>query len=297
MATTTDRLLDLLIIGRGPAGVSCALQARRDGLDLLLLGDEPVGGLVCAARRLDNLAGARGVTGPALAARMAEQLAVADVPLLDARVAALRRGERGFVGALDDGRTIHARTVCLATGTAPRPWTAASPGNGVLRDARTLPQGLAGSHVVVVGGGEAALDTALSAADRGARVTILVRGARPAAAPGLLAEAVRAGIELRCDAAVQGVDGGSGRWTIRCRDGAEVAAQVLLACVGREPRDALFRGLTGGAGPAAAVEQPGRAGVFAAGDLIRGQERYVATALGDGQRAALAAAAFLGGRE
>jgi len=296
MATATDRFIDLLIIGRGPAGVSCALQARRDGLELLLLGDEPVGGLVRAARRLDNLAGARGVTGRTLAERMAEQLAAADVPLLDARVAALRRGVQGFVAVTDDGGTIHARTVCLATGTAPRPWPPAPPGNGVLRDARTFPDRLAGSHVVVVGGGEAALDTALSAADRGARVTALVRGARPTSAPGLLAEVGRAGIELRCNALVQDVDGGPGRWTICCRDGSEVAAQVLVVCVGREPRDALFRGLTSGEGPAASVEQPRCAGVFAAGDLIRGRERYVATAMGDGQRAALAAAAFLGGR-
>ena len=71
-----------------------------------------------------------------------------------------------------------------------------------------------------------------------------------------------------------------------------LTADVLVACVGREPRRELWE-CVGTGTLEAAVEQPRMSGLFTAGDLIRGRDRYVATAMGDGQRAGLAAAAFL----
>jgi thioredoxin reductase (NADPH) len=282
--------VDLLVVGSGPAGVCCALQARRDGLDVLLVGDEPIGGLVRAARRIDNLAGTPRVAGRALAEAMSGQIAAAGVPRIDGRVAALRREDGTFVATTAGGMPVRARAVCLATGTRPRDWLADA-GEGVVRDARAFAADLRGSSVVVVGGGEAALDTALSAADRGARVTVLVRGSDVRGAPGLRDEVRRAGIELRFGTEVDSVAGGPGSWTIRCAGGDEIGADVLAACVGRTARDDLFRELSGGSPPEPSVEQSLAPGLFAAGDVIRGRERYVATAIGDGQRAALAAAA------
>ena len=47
-----DRVFELLVVGLGPAGLACTLQALRDGVDVLAIGDEPVGGLVGAATAL-----------------------------------------------------------------------------------------------------------------------------------------------------------------------------------------------------------------------------------------------------
>ncbi|NMC70895.1 MAG: NAD(P)/FAD-dependent oxidoreductase, partial [Myxococcales bacterium] len=127
MASGEDRVHDLWIVGAGPAGMSCALQGVRDGLDLVLAGDEPAGGLLPAARRIDNLAGLPGVTGRALAGRMARQLAERGVVVRRGRVVGLRRADGFFRGLLDDGAQVVARAVCLATGTRPRPWP---PGGG-----------------------------------------------------------------------------------------------------------------------------------------------------------------------
>lgn len=282
--------VDLLVLGRGPAGVSCALQARRDGWRVLLVGDEPVGGLVRAARRIDNLAGRPGVPGTRFAAALGRQLRTTGARSVQAGIAALRCESGWFVADGSGGFEARARAVCLATGTRPRRWLASS--ERAARDVRALPRELAGARVVVVGGGEAALDTALSAADRGAHVAVLVRGAQPRSAPGLLDEVLRAGLELRCGVEVEGVSGGPGAWRLACRSGGSVAAEQLVVCIGREPRDELLQGL-GLEALAPSVDQPALPGLFAAGDVIRGRERYVATALGDGQRAALAAAAFL----
>ena len=293
MASGEDRIHDLLIVGAGPAGVSCALQAARDGLDLVLVGDEPVGGLLPAARRIENLAGLPGVAGRELAGRLARQLADRGVVVRRGRVVALRRADGLFRGALADGTRLAARTVCLATGTRPRPWP---PGEGrkVPRDARDWPDDLRGRRAVVVGGGEAAFDTALTARDRGACVLVLVRGPAPRAGGGLLEEARRRGVEWRGGVEVTALRGAPGAWEVETADGSRIETDEFAACVGREPRRELLDDL-GAPGLPASVESAEVPGLFGAGDLIRGRERYVATALGDGQRAAIAAREFLGG--
>ncbi|MBI5488410.1 MAG: NAD(P)/FAD-dependent oxidoreductase [Deltaproteobacteria bacterium] len=309
MSTGKPPEIDLLVVGRGPAGVACALQAHRDGLRVLLAGDEPIGGLVRAARRLDNLPGLARTPGAELADRMERQLREAGVPTRAARIVALRREGARFVPTVeplgqcnpahaaasgaDHGLSWTAGAVCLATGTRPRPWPPAA-GGVVVRDARALPARLDGWRVVVVGGGEAALDTALNAADRGAGVTLLARGGMLHGSPALLAEVRASRVDVRLGTSVAGASGGAGGWSIRLEDGETVEADVLAACVGREPRKDVWDGIGQGT-LEASVEQRAVPGVFAAGDLIRGRDRYVATAMGDGQRAALAAAAYLGG--
>jgi thioredoxin reductase len=291
MTSERFRDIDLLIVGRGPAGAACALQAHRDGLRVRLVGDEPVGGLVRAARRIDNLPGLPGIAGREFAERLVGQLDAASVPTLDGRVLELRREGGGFRARLADGSVLACGAVCLATGTRPRAWRVA-PEGGVVRDARAFAGSLDGRRVVVVGGGEAALDTALTARDRGATVTILARGGALRGAAGLLAEVGRAGLAVRLGAQPRKVAGGPGGWAVELEGGGTIAAEVLVACIGREPCDGLWRPLAEGV-PDAAVEQRRAPGVFTAGDLIRGRERYAATAMGDGQRAALAASAWL----
>ncbi|HOX46846.1 MAG TPA: NAD(P)/FAD-dependent oxidoreductase [Myxococcota bacterium] len=282
-------MLDLLIVGAGPAGVSCALQASRDGLAALLLGDEPIGGLLGTARRLDNLPGQGGISGPELARRLATELEQRAAPFRRDRVEALELiPGGGFRARLEGGARLDARTICLATGTRPAPlpgWAAEAarllPGR-LVREARALPTDLEGSRVVVAGGGEAALDTALWARDRGAAVEILLRGAAPRAPAALVAEARAAGVRLGPGTEVQRAEpapDGTG-WRLGCSDGRTREAGWLVVCIGREPRLELR-------------PDPLPPGVFLAGDVQSGQARYAALAMADGLRAALAARALL----
>jgi thioredoxin reductase len=81
-------------------------------------------------------------------------------------------------------------------------------------------------------------------------------------------------------------------WVLTCSGLEPVKVQHLIVCIGRVARDELLSGLiVGGFEPG--VEQKSLPGLFLSGDLIRGRDRYVATAMGDGQRAAVAAAAYL----
>jgi thioredoxin reductase (NADPH) len=282
-----QRMVELLIVGLGPAGVACALQASRDGLDVLAVTDEPVGGLVKAARRLDNLPGEPGISGAALAEKLATQLSISKLPIVSSHVSALHR-EQDFVANFADGRILRARCVVLATGTRPRDFDFK---HGPHRDARTLPEDLSDRTLVVIGGGEAALDTALTCRDRGARVAILVRGANIRSAERLIDEALSAGIEIFYRTAVQEISGQPGAYLLGCSGGRTIEAHELAVCIGRVPRDELARELLAEGLPLGAIRTD-CPGLLLAGDLVRGRERYVATAMGDGQRAALAALSY-----
>jgi thioredoxin reductase (NADPH) len=287
-----EKTIDLLVVGLGPAGIACTLQAQRDGLYVVAVGDEPAGGLVRAGRKLVNLPGLPSISGADLAERLAGQLRDTSIVVYHGHISTLERQDRQFVANLAAGRELAAHTVCLATGTRPRDWDISVGGQPVHRDARSLPESLKDGRVVVVGGGEAALDTALSARDRGAEVIVLARGYKLDAVAGLIGEAGRAGIEVRLNTRVARVTGGPGKWVLTCSGWEPVKAHHLVVCIGRVPRDELLGGLiVGGFEPE--VVQNSLPGLFLAGDLIRGRGRYVATAMGDGQRAAVAAATYL----
>ena len=299
--TTPPHRLDLLIVGLGPAGVACALQATRDGLRTLALGDQPVGGLLPAARRIDNLPGRPGTSGVELARQLDAHVAAAGLAVRLAPVVAARRDRDGFVVPTPDG-DLHSRALCLACGTVPAPLPPALAdlprGVRVARDLRGVPDRCDGLHAVVIGGGEAALDTALSLADRGATVSLLVRGAAPTAAPHLLREVVARALVLSCGTSILCAAArlSSTGATLFLDDGRIVDADLVVACVGRRPRTDLFAGL--GLSPdviPAALATP-VPGLFLAGDLVRRNDRYVATAMGDGQAAAILALRHLEAR-
>jgi thioredoxin reductase (NADPH) len=290
--------VDLLIIGTGPAGVSAAIQAKRDGLDFLLVGDEPVGGLVRAARRLDNLPGwINGIPGAEFADRLAVQLKMTGISPVQERVSRLEMD--GAVFTFGSGTVSgKARAVILATGTVPAGVDIGLPGGaeiGIHRDVRTLPENLQGLAVAVCGGGEAALDTALNCLERGGNVVALARGTAFKAVRKLVGEAMRSGIDIRVNTAVSEVRSVEDGLELRLADVSTLKTDHAVFCTGRVPRRELLSGIRPSRAAQADVET-GIPGLFTAGDLIRKSDRFTATAIGDGQRAARLAFEYLKGR-
>ncbi|MBW2260590.1 MAG: NAD(P)/FAD-dependent oxidoreductase, partial [Deltaproteobacteria bacterium] len=264
----------ILIVGTGPAGLAASIQARRDLVDHVVVGREPAGGLVSAAWRIDNLPGfPGGVTGAALSRRLAKQADALGLPIRTGEVTGMEKQAGVFSATFASGERIQARCLILATGTVPRPWSA--PVSGRLhRDVRTLPAALDGSTVAIVGGGDAALDSALSVHGRGGRPVVHARAALRANER-IVRRIEERGIEVRTRSPIEtaGLD-----------------ADHLIVCIGRVPDDALYRLLVPDGPLPPGVETPVE-GLFVAGDLIAGHERYIALAQGDGQRAALLAEA------
>jgi len=286
---------DLLIVGSGPAGIACALQAGRDGWSLLVVGDEPVGGLVRAAHRLDNLPGyPSGIGGEQFADLLRQQAQRQNIEFFLDKIVACRREKDGTFRALTcNGSTIVARAVVLAVGTRPCEFSLTASDGCFHRDIRTLPADLSGRRVAVIGGGEAALDSALSVIARQGAAEVFHRGAVLRCPPALVAEAIGAGVVIRLNHVIERMRILDGRPTMQWQseNGERFsAADHLLVCIGRTPNVELLKQLNVNLDAQTVTSLPG---VFLAGDVINGRDRYVATALGDGQRAALAAGEWL----
>ncbi len=295
------RSSDLAIIGAGPAGLAAALQARRDATEAIIVADEPPGGLIGAARMLNNLPGfPGGITGQEYQRKLAAQAGEAGLEIAHDKAVRCVKGGRGYFIETEAGGTISCRCLILACGTEPIPFTLhglnhAEEGGRFHRDVRTLPKDLSGAAVAVIGGGEAALDSALTVRDRGGKATVLARGSRLRSAPLLERMVEEAGLEIvfgcvitrlevlpDCQLQVK-LERNGDSWRKQC--------DYLLACIGRQPRLELWSQLGGQSVPAGVIT--GLPGVLAAGDLIRSRDRYVVPAQGDGAVAACAAAEYL----
>jgi thioredoxin reductase (NADPH) len=236
------RIADLLVVGAGPAGVAAAAQAARLGLQTRIVDRSGrAGGLVANGFLVENYPGIEEpLPGEELAARLVKHLARFDLAVEQLEARDLVNDDGVWIVTMDRAE-IAARAVVLAVGTRPRPLGA--PGEAQARgrvfyEVRALLAAMPRpSRVVVVGGGEASLDYALTLAARGAAVTLLVRGAA-LKARGRLAESVagKPAIEIRPEARVERIVPADGAIAVEVAypDGARfLSADAMLVAVGR----------------------------------------------------------------
>jgi thioredoxin reductase (NADPH) len=312
-----DGVFDLLVVGAGPAGLSAAVYAASDGLRVVVVDAAGIGGQARSSSLIRNYLGfGKGVSGSRLAEQAYEQASTFGASFLFMhRVTALERAGAEVALTLEDGRSVRARTVVLATGASYRrlgiPALEALIGAGVFYGgpASEAPS-LVGADVYVVGGGNSAGQTALHLARYARRVSLLVR-ARSLGA-GMSHYLIRAiedvpNVAVRTETAVADGGGDSRLEWLLLRDlasggEASVAADALFVLIGADPltdwlpaeieRDEHGFLLTGddlnGAWPLARRSfslETSMPGVLAAGDVRHGSVKRVAAAVGEGATA------------
>jgi thioredoxin reductase (NADPH) len=302
---------DVAVIGGGPAGLFATFYAGLRGLRVALFEALPfVGGQVAALypeKRIFDVGGFPAIRGAELVARLEEQAARAQPAWhLGEAVVGLERRGRGFVLRTAHGGCHPARAVVLTVGIGRfRPRALGVQGvdqwlgrglSHTLRDAR----GLAGRPVLVVGGGDSALDWALELAEAGARVSVVHRRAQFRAVEAAVARALALGVQLRTVSVVDAVLGDSAGphlALVRHLETGEISevpcSQVVLA-LGFEA-DLSFLEPWGipleGRGIVVSPDSMRvDAGIYAAGDAVvyRGKLKLIATAFAE---AALAVSA------
>lgn len=293
----SDDRFDIAIIGAGPAGLMAAIETARQGVSAMVISDETPGGLALAARRLDNLPGYPDGARPVeWVAGLVTQVRQAGIPLVRGRVEKLAERDQTWLvraGSLE----VRSLAVVVATGTRPVryiPPLAESP--LIHRDLRTVPADLAGKKVAVIGSGEAAVDTALSIHDRGAVTTLLARGDNIHACPPLLAELARSPVDVVFKSPVDRIHCLASRIRVcgpALRDGR--AFDHIVIAIGREPRTGEIEMPVGLHFVPAGVAGP-IPGLYFAGDILRSRDRYVVSAMGDGQQAACLAIRHINSR-
>ena len=301
----------LVVVGAGPAGLAAAIQARRAGIDPLLLDCGQAGGLARTAERVENYPGfPGGISGRELMGRFVAQAAGLGINPLAHEVEALQRGQEGLVLQLTGSQqALIATAVILATGTRARHLPLA---RGAVSRVDALAPSLRGQAVVVVGGGEAALDQALLARRRGARqVRVAIRGSRPRAMELLVRRCCRQGIQLDLETDLVDVrEVGEGQLELElehrkshnrtdgeARGRERLQANALVVCIGREPRRPLLpHDLARDSVGDPQLDRLGRTsvdGLYLAGDACRGRHRQVSIAVGDGVAAAMDVVRYL----
>lgn len=175
---------DVLVVGGGPAGLAAAVYGASEGLRVVLVERNAVGGQAGASSRIENYLGfPNGISGDELSARALRQANRFGAEIVMTRsVEKIEPVEEGYEVQLDGDIRVKTRTVVLATGVEWRRLEAEGidrlQGKGVLYGAsRTEAQTVIGKQVFIVGGGNSAGQAAIFFSGYAASVTLLVRGA------------------------------------------------------------------------------------------------------------------------
>jgi thioredoxin reductase (NADPH) len=314
---------DAVIVGGGPAGLAAAVYGASEGLDVLVLESTAPGGQAGASSRIENYLGfPMGITGQELAGAAYSQAQKFGAQMTAAKGArALLCKRRPYSIQLEDETTVPARTIVIATGASYRKLAvedlARFEGAGVYYGATAMEAQLCrGEDVIVVGGGNSAGQAAVFLAQTVRRVHMLVRGAD-------LAETMsrylirRIGqspvIELRTRTEIVALEGSDRLEAVSWRDnqtlavercdvghvfvmtGAEPVTGWLAGCVVLDGKGFIKTGpdltrdeLTAAGWPlprAPHFLETSLPGVFAAGDVRSGNQKRVASAVGEGSTA------------
>ncbi|MFZ5857640.1 MAG: NAD(P)/FAD-dependent oxidoreductase [Chloroflexota bacterium] len=277
----------ILIIGGGPAGMTCALQLQRYGLQSLLLEKRELGGLLWNANLVENYPGfPNGVRGEKLIALMKKQLQRLGVEVKREEVAKVKREDEKFLVETDK-ETYKVDTLVLASGTKSKPLPEIiSPNahNRVFTEVWPIME-TTGEQIVIIGGGDAAFDYALNLSKKRNFVTILNRRETVKCLPLLFERAARERqISYRAGVTVRQitVDEIADRLKVES-DAESFAADHVLFAIGRVPNlDFLSDGIRK---RERELVKSGR--LFFIGDVKNELYRQVAIAAGDGLRAAM----------
>jgi thioredoxin reductase (NADPH) len=302
-----DEEFDIVIAGAGVAGLTAALTAARLGCKTFVLSGDVLGGLLLSIEKVEGFPGfVEGVPGYDLCPMIQEQAVAAGAQFTAASLDGLER-QNGSWQLTSGSSQIRACTVILATGATLKelgvPGEKRLRGKGVSHCASCDAPLVRKQTVAVVGGGDSALQEALTLAEFAERVIILQRGAD------LTAQAVYrdrvAGhpkIEIRFDIVVEevlgdGKVGGVRIHSIKGNASTDLELAAVFVYVGLEPATTFVKTCIkldpSGRVPVDAQMRTELPGVFAAGIARSGSVGRAVASAGDGTIAAIAAERYL----
>jgi thioredoxin reductase (NADPH) len=309
---TENGVRDLIIIGGGPAGYTAALYAARANLEPLVLEGFQWGGQLMITSDVENYPGyAEGVLGPEMMKdfrRQAERFGAEFVSDDVTRVDFSERPFRVWVG----DEEYRSEAVIVATGANARQLglesEVALQGRGVSYCAVCDAAFFRERNVVVVGGGDSAMEEATFLTKFATKVTVVHRRDEFRASQ-IMEDRAQANdkIEFITNAVVEEVIGEAGVTAVKIRDVntgeiTELPADGLFVAIGHDPNTKLFVDWLDLDAGGYIITKPGSTetnieGVFAVGDVVDHVYRQAVTAAGMGCMGALDAERWLAARE
>ena len=301
-------MYDIIIVGGGPAGLTAAVYARRAGKSVLVIEKNAFGGQIAYSPKVENIPGTIQISGAEFADALTEQAMNLGTDVELEKVISVENGEVKTVRT-EEGGCYRAKAVILALGVKHRtlglPGEQELIGKGISFCAVCDGAFYAGQDVVMVGGGNSALQEALLLAEVCSHVTI-VQNLAFFTGEQTLADALKEkeNVSVRFSTLVTGYESKDGQLSavlVRSEETGEedrIAADGVFLAVGLAPENENFADV-------AALDARGyfdadescrtvTEGIFVAGDCRRKNIRQVVTASADGAVAAMAACSYIG---
>jgi len=303
-----EELFDVIIVGGGAAGLTAGIYSSRAKLSTLILNEGAIGGQMVLTEEIANYPGVEKTSGYLLASTMKQQAKEFGCKIksnLKIRTYDLNGEIKRVV--LEDGRKFHSRSVILAPGGRPRPLQIPGEerfkGSGISYCATCDGEFFTGKEVIVVGGGNSALEEAVALTTHAEKVTIVHQFDHFQAFKHAVDQAkMNPRIEFIMESELRSFSGNgvlqevsmehlpSGKTSSMKIDGVFIFAGYipntsdLKGTITLNERNEII------VDPEMRTSLPG---VFAAGDCVAKRYRQVTTAVADGTIAALSAAEYL----
>ena len=317
---------DLIIIGGGPAGLTAAIYASREGSDVLLVERSGLGGQAGITVGLDNFPGfPEGISGQEFSERVTQQARRFGVEILQAVDVEKMEMEAGYHEIYtSDGKHYHSRAVLIATGASYRrldvPGEDDYIGAGIHFCATCDGPFYKGAkEIVVVGGGNSAVEEGLHLTSFAEKVTLLVRGDRLTASQIAIDKVNEptSRIDVKYNTIVEAIEGQDSKLkTIKYRykDSdliEEIHPAAAFIFIGQTPNTGFLKDyaeldqygfvLTGHdiahgkeiLGMEPLPFEASVSGIFVSGDARHGSTKQVASAVGEGAAASISIREFL----
>jgi len=303
-----SKVYDVAIIGGGPAGLAAGLYASRSRMSAVIVEKAKWGGQASTTEELENYPGSiEMATGPKLMKRMKDQAEAFGTELVKNEVTGFDIADKIKVVKLGNDENINAKTIIIATGAQPMllgaPGETEFRGKGVSYCATCDADFFTELEVVVVGGGDAAVEEAIYLTKFSEKVTIIHRREEFRAAKSIVEKAMSNDkIDIMWDTVVEEIYGdgiveGVKLKNVKTGEAIDFRTDGVFVFVGTRPISEFVRGVV-------EMDQKGYIrtdeemrtsvdGIFAAGDVRIKSLRQVITAASDGAIAAVNAEKYI----
>lgn len=298
------KMLDTIIIGSGPAGLSASIYIKRANLNVLVIEKDYEGtGQVVESGKVDNYLGIPGISGYELGEKFREHALKAGVNFLEANVINIKNQKDNILRVeLENGEYVEAKTIIYAAGATHRRLN-------VLGEEKYLGRGVSycaicdgafykNKVVAVIGGGDVALDDAVYLSEIAKKVYLIhrrkeFRGAKSTL--NLLKE--KENVEILINSEVDSILGDDKVTGILLKNKRELILDGIFSAIGMIPKTEILKEVIDldeyGYVKADETGETNLNGFFVAGDVRQKELRQIVTAVSDGANAATSAINYI----